>query len=67
MRFAVVYLPTSEVMAVRGSEVAARSRANRIADYLGFSNVKVLEVEDTTRKGDRLGISAYRPHWADIV
>ena len=67
MKFAVVYTPTTAVMAVRSSETAARSRANYVADRLGFENVKVIEVPDTTRKGDLVGIAAYRPRWQGLI
>jgi len=66
MKFAVVYLPTATVMAVRATEVTAHSRANYIGDRLGFSNIKVMEVPSTVKKGDYLGLNAYRPHWADV-
>jgi len=66
MKFAIVYLPTATVMATRATEVTARSRANYIADRLGFANIKVVEVSDSVKKGDMMGLDLYRPHWADI-
>lgn len=60
MRYAVVYMPTTTVMATRATEVAAMSRRSYIGDRLGFDKVKVIAVEDSVKKGDMLGLAAYR-------
>jgi len=52
MRYAVVYLPTARVMATRATEPAAKARASYIADRVGFSNVKIVRVDDSVKKGD---------------
>lgn len=60
MRYAIVFMPTTRVMATRATETSARSHASYVGDRLGFDNIKVVEIEDSVKKGDTLGIAAYR-------